>query len=220
MAGTKIKRLAKKFVKRSPVLLLSAKKIVSVYRQLGSKKKWKRLERSEIVKLELGSGPKKGANGWTTVDIGPVDISWDLRRGIPLPNNSVDRIYSSHLLEHIPYNQLIPLLRECHRVMKSNSEFSVCVPNFRLYVDAYKDGKLFKSRETWWQPGLIDTGSSIDQLNYAAYMLDEHKYMFDEENLINTLAKAGFSNVQLREFDEELDLPERDIESVYAKASK
>ena len=191
-----------------------------MYHQIGSMKKWKRLELSDTVKLELGSGAKKGVNGWTTVDQTNADISWDLRNGIPLPNDSVDRIYSSHLLEHIPYDQLLPFLRECRRVMKSNAEFSVCVPNFRLYIDAYKDGKLFRSRETWWQPGLIDTGSSMDQLNYLAYMKDEHKYMFDEENLINTLAKAGFLNAQIRDFDEELDMRERDIESVYAKASK
>jgi predicted SAM-dependent methyltransferase len=172
------------------------------------------------VKLELGSGTKKGTNGWTTVDIGQADISWDLRRGIPLPNDSVDRIYSSHLLEHIPYGKLLLFLRECRRVMKKSAEFSVCVPNLKLYVDAYKDGKLFRSRDTWWQPGLVDTGSSIDQLNYFVYMKDEHKYMFDEENLINTLTKCGFSNVKLREFDEELDILKRDKESIYAKASK
>jgi hypothetical protein len=51
-------------------------------------------------------------------------------------------------------------------------------------------------------------------------MKDEHKYMFDEENLINTLTKCGFSNVKLREFDEELDILKRDKESIYAKASK
>ena len=128
------------------------------------------------------------------------------------------KVLSSQL--HIPYDNLIPFLHECRRVMKSGGEFSVCVPNFRLYVDAYKDGKLFRNRETWWQPGLIDTGSSIDQLNYIAYMKDEHKYMFDEENLINTLTKCGFSNVQLRDFNEELDLRERDNDSIYAKASK
>ncbi len=215
-----MKELVKEFVKRFPVLLLSVRKILSVYQQILSKKKWKRLENSETVKLELGSGPKKGIHGWTTVDVGAADITWDLRRGIPLPNDSVDNIYSSHLLEHIPYYQLLPFLRECLRVMKSGAEFSVCVPNFRIYVDAYKDGKLFRNRETWWQPGLIDTGSSIDQLNYIAYMKDEHKYMFDEENLINTLIKCGFSNVQLRDFDEKLDLLERDNDSIYAKASK
>ena len=215
-----MKQVIKEFIKKSPMLMTIAKRArISIY-QINAKKRWRTLEKSPYVKIELGSGAKKGTDGWTTVDQCGADINWDLRRGIPLQNDSVDRIYTSHLLEHIPYQQLILFLRECRRVMKHDAEFSVCVPNFRLYVDAYKTGELFRGRDTWWQPGMVDTGSSIDQLNYLAYMLDEHKYMFDEENLVNTLLKAGFSDVQLREFDEGLDLPDRDFESIYAKAGK
>jgi len=215
-----MKQSAKEFIKKSSILLAVVTILRKLVYQVAAKKSWKKLEKSSLVKIELGSGSKKGKDGWTTVDQCGADINWDLRRGIPLPNGSVDKIYSSHLLEHIPYQQLIPFLRECRRVMKLDAEFSVCVPNFRLYVDAYKNKKLFRSRDTWWQPGKVDTGSSIDQLNYLAYMLDEHKYMFDEENLINTLTQAGFSNVQLRDFDGELDLLERDFESIYAIAVK
>ena len=214
-----MKQKVKEFIKKSPVLLSIARIARSLIYQIGAKKRWQRLGKNQIVKIELGSGPKKGKDGWTTVDQYGADINWDLRHGIPLPNRSVDKIYSSHLLEHIPYQQLIPFLRECRRVMKTEAEFLVCVPNFRFYVDAYKEGKLFRSRDTWWQPGIVDTGSSIDQINYLAYMLDEHKYMFDEENLVKTLIKAGFSKVELREFNGELDLIERDFESIYAKAS-
>ena len=215
-----MKEIVKEFIRKIPILLPAARISRTLINRVGGKKQWKKLEKSSFVKIELGSGSKKGKDGWTTVDQYGADIIWDLRRGIPLPNETVDKIYSSHLLEHIPYQQLIPFLRECRRVMKSDAEFSVCVPNFRLYVDAYKNKTLFSSRDTWYQPGIIDTGSSIDQLNYLAYMLDEHKYMFDEENLINTLTQAGFSNAQLREFDADLDLPERDFESIYAIAKK
>jgi len=51
-------------------------------------------------------------------------------------------------------------------------------------------------------------------------MRGQHKYMFDEENLINTLRQAGFSDVKLRKFDHQLDLKERDSESIYALALK
>ena len=85
----------------------------------------------------------KGKNGWTTIDL--TNIHWDLRNGIPFPNSSVDVIYSSHVFEHIPFQGIIKLLKECNRVLKTGGKFSICVPNSRLYVEAY----ITKSDNFW-----------------------------------------------------------------------
>lgn len=39
--------------------------------------------------------------------------------------------------------------------------------------------------------------------------------MFDKENLINILKKIPFKIVNLRDFDESLDMKSRDFESIY-----
>lgn len=179
---------------------------------------WYQLSKKKIIKLELGSGDKKGLDGFTTVDMGDADIKWDLRNGIPLQDNSVDLIYSSHLLEHIPFKELILFLKECRRVLKNNGVFSVCVPNARNYINAYIKGETFEVNH--WPPAFINTGSKIDQVNYMAYMDGHHKYLFDEENLIKTLLTAGFRSAELRNFDSNLDIKERDFESIYALARK
>ena len=173
---------------------------------------------SEIM-LELGSGPKKGKNGWTTVDLSGADVNWDLRKGIPLKNNSVARIYSSHLLEHIPYKELMGFLKECKRVLRTDGVFSVCVPNAGLRIREYANGSEIQIPEMpdW---AAVSTGSRIDVLNYTAYMGGEHCYMFDQENLVNTLTSAGFAKAHLREFDSSLDLESRREESIYAIAYK
>ncbi|MGH9518496.1 MAG: hypothetical protein ACRD2D_02565, partial [Terriglobales bacterium] len=50
----------------------------------------KLLKGSAPIKLELGSGPQKGKDGWTTIDRVPVcDIYHDLAHGIPFPDNTV-----------------------------------------------------------------------------------------------------------------------------------
>ena len=212
--------IVKNFIKRFPSLLVVLRLILNFMRQINSNSKWKSLINKDDIKLELGSGPKKGLNGWTTVDLNGTDIIWDLRKSFPLPNDCITKIYSSHLLEHIPYQQLIPFLKECLRVLKPNGEFSVCVPNARLVIDGYITGKLTEERETWWQPAVVDTGSKIDELNYLAYLGGQHKYMFDKENLLNTLFVSGFKSANLRKFDEELDMLERDYQSIYAVAKK
>tara|TARA_Y100000389_G_scaffold143311_1_gene141541 strand:+ start:141 stop:788 length:648 start_codon:yes stop_codon:yes gene_type:complete len=213
-------KILKELISKWPLLHILIKKLILKYQQLGSIIKWNNLKNSNEIKLEVGSGPKIGKNGWTTIDIRFADINWDLKKGIPLPDSCVSKIYSSHLLEHIPYNELLIFLNECHRVIKSDGEFLVAVPNFKHYIDAYIDGKNFKDKDTWYQPALVDTGSNMDQLNYMIYMKDQHKYMFDEENLLNILRKAGFSQAKLRDFNSTLDLKERDYESIYAVAFK
>tara|TARA_B100001769_G_C22110128_1_gene600313 strand:+ start:41 stop:691 length:651 start_codon:yes stop_codon:yes gene_type:complete len=188
--------------------------------QLPSRFLWFKLSKNETIKLELGSGSKKGKNGFITVDRFGADINYDLRKGIPLKDNTVDYIYTSHMLEHIPFNELISFIQECKRVLKKNGVFSVCVPNAGLYLEAYNNKTQFKKQESMHQVAIVNTGSLMDQVNYEAYMNGEHCYMFDKENLVNTLKKGGFENANLRSFDESLDMKERDYESIYALAQK
>ncbi|RDD29677.1 hypothetical protein CR161_02565 [Prosthecochloris sp. ZM] len=185
-----------------------------------SKPKWNAMKKRERIWLELGSGSKKGSNGWTTIDISGADISHDLRDGIPLPDGCVDRIYTSHMFEHIPYKELVVFVNECYRVLKVGGELSVCVPNAGLYLRSYVAGHRFRVQGEGYGPALVDTGSLMDQVNYIAYMGGQHKYMFDEVNLVNTIKKAPFQAVRLRDFDESIDLLSRDYESVYASAVK
>lgn len=200
----------------------SIKTAISIYKYEMSKRKINRLlkERDDIF-LEVGAGDKKGTEGWLTIDMTKnCDIFWDLRNGIPFPNESVSKIYSSHFFEHLSFKEGQKFLDECLRVLVSKGNFSICVPNARLYLDAYLtnsdlDGNTFFR----YKPAYNNT-TKIDYINYIAYMEGQHKYMFDEENLVCILKSKGMQNVHLREFDPSLDLKERDSISIYAEAEK
>jgi predicted SAM-dependent methyltransferase len=180
------------------------------------------LKENKTVWLEIGAGDVKGKNGWTSMDINKAcDLVWDLRNGIPFPDASIQKIYSSHLFEHLYYKDIESLLGECKRVLIPGGLFLICVPNARLYIEAYlnKDEKFWASIPKPHWPAYNKT-TSIDYLNYMAYMDDEHKYMFDEENLLFILKKNGFEGVKTRPFDPAIDKKERDFESLYAQATK
>ena len=210
----------RRLLSRIPVLSPLKAKMASWVRRALNRPKWRKLTHKGPVKLELGSGRKCGKDGWTTVDIRGADIEHDLRTGIPLKDNTVDAIYTSHMLEHIPYNDLIGFLVECRRVLKSGGYISVCVPNARQYIQAYIEGRNFRETAQLFQPAVVDTGSLIDQVNYIAYMGGQHATLFDEENLVNTLKTAGFQTVKARDFDPSIDLLVRDFGSIYAVAVK
>ena len=60
----------------------------------------------------------------------------------------------------------------------------------------------------------------IDLLNYVAYMGGEHACLFDQDSLTHRLNAVGFTDVAAREFDDDIDLPERAFESIYAQGVK
>lgn len=189
---------------------------------ISSRNKWKRLLKNSKsgIRLNLGSGVTKGNGYWTTVDLVGSDINWDLRRGIPLPDNSVDEVYCSHLLEHIPYPQIKIFLLEVRRVLKQSGAFKVAVPNARIYIEAYVAKKPIPTEIILYTPALVKTGSFMDHINYIAYMSGSHAYMFDEENLINTLKLGKFTSIEYRDFESCLDVKDRHAESIYAVCIK
>ncbi len=190
------------------------------------------------MKINLGSGPYKGEQGWTNIDcIGGADIKADLTNGIPFDSNTIESIYSSHFLEHLYYPEICKLLLEAFRVIIPGGKISICVPNAKLFIQSYMNNDLkavcFQSGEIMRVPSfiimpgesiypeaLIKTGSSIDWVNYIAYSNSEHKYMFDEENLISHLRRAGFKKACLRKFDPKLDNKHAKFSSIYAHAIK
>jgi predicted SAM-dependent methyltransferase len=196
--------------------------ISNAFRHQQSKQKIRRLlKEGRDIRIELGAGSKSGKGGWTTVDMTRTcDIYWDLRRGIPFPDGSVKTIYSSHFLEHLSFHETQRFLDECRRALAPDGKFSICVPNARIYINAYVKGNVLDPGMFLGYEPAYNRTTPIDYVNYTAYMGGQHKYMFDEENLIFILKAKGFRNVRLRNFDSSIDLQERAFESIYAEADK
>jgi predicted SAM-dependent methyltransferase len=181
-----------------------------------------RLRQSDApIRLELGSGPKKGTNGWTTVDLaGHCDLQLDLAEPLPFRDAEVAEIYSSHLLEHFDYRDLVKLLAECHRVLRPEGRFKAVVPDARIYVNGYVREEPFDEALYCTYPPALHYNTRIDYLNMIAYMDGHHRHMFDADNILAVLKRTGFRNVALGKFDPALDLKARHYESIYAVAVK
>ena len=111
------------------------------------------------------------------------------------------------------------MLDECLRVLIAGGQFLISVPNAKIYIDAYVKLKLDEEIFITWEDAYNHT-TSLDYINYIAYMDGVHKYMFDEENLLHILKSKGFHKVKLREFNSEIDMKSRDYESIYAQGIK
>lgn len=85
----------------------------------------------ELTRLNLGSGLKK-LEGYINIDnrieMSP-DLLWDVRKGIPYPDNSIIEVNADNFLEHIEQSKVIPLMNEVHRVLNPEGVFNIVVPS-------------------------------------------------------------------------------------------
>lgn len=129
----------------------------------------------ETIKLDLGAGeisppgfrPMGNAHG---TPIFPL----------PYPDESVDEIRASHVLEHFSHS-LAPsvpdVLKEWTRVLKKGGTLRIAVPDFAKAAQGYLEGAA-QPTEGYIMGGHTDAA-------------DVHKSLFDEEKLKRLLAAAG-----------------------------
>jgi predicted SAM-dependent methyltransferase len=149
-------------------------------------------------------------------------ICWDLRRGIPFPDQTFDTVYHSHVLEHIDREDAPSFLRECFRVLKRRGILRVVVPDLELLAREYL-GVVDNLPERATMPQhTFAVEQMIDQmvirtprhraLQHPVVQLAErllvgrtdhagilHRWMYDRFSAGQALREAGFEDVQVKD---------------------
>jgi predicted SAM-dependent methyltransferase len=177
------------------------------------------IRRGGDIRLNLGSGPVK-IPGWISIDgIGMgADLAWDLRRGVPFPENSVRAVFLEHVLEHFSLVDGIALLTECRRVLVPGGIIRVGVPDFGRYLESYAGDRRFVEDLRPHRPTALLAVAEV-ALHHG------HRSVWDAETLERVLTDAGFIEARRRPYgDSDLvpspDSSYREPETVYAEARK
>lgn len=97
------------------------------------------LERRPLQKVNIGCGSRY-IEDWINFDFvstSPSVVAHDLSQGIPLTDNSVDFVYTSHVLEHFNLSDGYHLLSECFRILKPGGHARIVVPDTELLARNY-----------------------------------------------------------------------------------
>ena len=96
-----------------------------------------------MVKLNLGCGGRT-LKGYKNIDIEPregVEVM-DLREKLPFEDKTVQKIFSSHFIEHIDYMKVGEVLKDWGRVLVPGGELEVWTPDFdRIVAEPRKKWK-------------------------------------------------------------------------------
>lgn len=97
--------------------------------------------------------------GWETVDLIDADHICDLRRDpLPFPDNSVDILAASHVVEHLDYPDAgAHFFGETFRILKRGGFIRISTPDADRLIERYKDGdwRYFLKLEGAWRLRLI-----------------------------------------------------------------
>jgi SAM-dependent methyltransferase len=168
--------------------------------------------------LHLGCGSEiKG--GWVNVDLfGPrfIDLAWNLTRGLPFDDASVDGIFHEHVLEHFTLSDGFALTQECHRVLREGGVLRIGVPNAADYVLSYLEGGRGFIESV--RPGRPTPLLAMQEVFYEY----GHRTMYDFETLEFLCNAAGFMSVVCRRFGETRlpqnpDSASRRLETLYVE---
>ncbi len=128
---------------------------------------------------------------------------FDVRKPLPFPDQSVQYIYSSHMIEHLSHFCAETLLKECHRVLRVGGRIRLMTPNLFYSVENYL------SRRT----DSVLRNSAADHFFRSLFVVEEekhglltrclhlfqnknrHQWLYDDHSLKFFLERCGFRDV-------------------------
>jgi SAM-dependent methyltransferase len=180
--------------------------------------------RDQVRRLNWGCG-EHPEPGWINSDVKQlpgIEISCDIREGLPLQNDSIDYIASIHALPEVPYRDLPAVLSELRRVLKPGGVIRLGLPDLERGIKAF----LENDRDYFLVPdedAATIGGKLVTQLVWYGWS----RSLFTEDFTEELLRKAGFAEVQLcsyhetrSRFPEIVELDSRERESLFVEAIK
>lgn len=150
-----------------------------------------------------------------------------ISKRIPLPSQSVEVLYSSHLVEHLTPSQLSRFLSEAMRVLKPGGVIRTAFPDIKIHVSEYlthgnADELVQRTRLTQVRDRMSTFQGRLQILLFGD---PDHKWMYDGESFSRVLESAGFVSAKILPAGEttianlgELNLRQREHESAYVEA--
>ena len=159
------------------------------------------LAKAPVAKLQIGSGHNL-LKGWLNTTLYPIEpgaVFLDARRPFPMPAESLDYIFSEHVIEHLEFDEAARMLGECNRALKCGGRIRIATPDLKQIIALYaQPAGEEQERYIRWimatfrpQFGEFSPAHAINQSFHGW----RHKFIYDDLTLTKALEDAGFQNI-------------------------
>ncbi|OGX38762.1 MAG: hypothetical protein A3C36_00810 [Omnitrophica WOR_2 bacterium RIFCSPHIGHO2_02_FULL_52_10] len=161
---------------------------------------------------------------------GRLALNYNLLKTWPVADHSIAFIAGSHFIEHLDLNAGIAFLKESFRVMKPGAVIRLSCPDLEIYARNYVEGN-----RAFFENKLVKEWCAFSQARTPGEILaakaydsgGSHRWFYDFASLKHILELAGFRDVKKCGRLEgkvpglkDIELPERELETVYVEAVK
>jgi SAM-dependent methyltransferase len=180
------------------------------------------LAAAALTRLRVLDGPSAGL----TRAAGSGNIRFaNATTRIPCASGSVSAVYSSHMIEHLDRHEARAFLAEVRRILRPGGVVRIAAPDISRLVRDYLDtGDADRFVDASYM-GLTRPAGLAAWAKWVLVGPRHHLWMYDGASLARLLAASGFTDVAVLPAGQtgiadpgDLDLAERDGESVYVEA--
>ena len=172
----------------------------------------------QVRKLQLGAGGND-PQGWLNTDIEPnnSEVYLDATTRYPFPDGSFQYVFSEHMIEHVPWEAGVMMLRECYRVLAKGGKIRIVTPNLAKYVQLLNGNPDAAARQFIAAKFRLE-GTPVNPVP-GAYILNRqareygHQFLYDPPTLRKGLELAGFTQIVQYEVTDSTDPVFREVES-------
>jgi len=125
----------------------------------------------------------------------------DLTDKIPLTDNSIDIVFSSHFLEHLTKTKGEQFLNDIYRIMKPGGLMRILVPDLDIAIQKFNQGEINETLDLFFY--------TSEEADFSA-----HKYNYTFGSLKTKLEEIGFKNV-VRQSHQKGECPDIEFLDVY-----
>ena len=126
----------------------------------------------------------------------------DIVKGLPIEDNSVDVMYSSHVIEHLCYLDAKHAFCNVHKHLKPGGIFRAVLPDLEILIKEYMENKTshdFNAANKLMQEtllGLDEKPKGMLRKVISMFGNYHHLWMWDFDSLSSELSKAGFIDIK------------------------
>jgi len=132
----------------------------------------------------------------------------DIIKGLPLEKNSVDRLYCSHVLEHLSYKDCLTALENSYYYLKPGGIFRLVLPDLSEVIQSYLNDNSVDASHHLMKSSYLGKETrprTFKQFIFEWFSNAGHLWLWDEKAMNKALVECGFSSVKRAFFEDNKD---------------